>query len=460
MLSIRLLGEMQVARDGVPLVLPPSRKTRGLLAYLTLADRPLRRERLCSMFWDVPNDPKGALRWSLSKLRLLVDEPDHSRILATRDSVAFDATGAHVDFLAIRKQLKTAPDAISVRCLEHLAAEFRGEFLEGLDVPDSHEFEHWRIAFREEARALHKRVLAALVDRLRDTPAAGIVHARNAVQLDPADTALHMALLRLLANAGQREAAEEQYTVSLRQLEAEGVPSTPLVLAWRQLRQRPADPLPLEAGNADTALQPVPGSTIDNNAGAVVSAAEAQTSPPAEIWAEGERKFASVLVASVHGGSTADSDPEEASRQADALSAAAHVATRFGGIISSAVGGTIVALFGAPRTLEDHAVQACRAALAMRAALLEEGAGRLDLRACLDAGEVLVRSGILAPEAIGQPVQTAGQAVHRLPLGVVAATQDIRDRTRGYFRFRSLDPINLADRDVPILMLALQQSAG
>jgi DNA-binding SARP family transcriptional activator len=61
MLSIRLLGEMQVARDSVPLLLPPSRKTRGLLAYLTLVDWPLRRERLCSMFWDVPNDPKGAL---------------------------------------------------------------------------------------------------------------------------------------------------------------------------------------------------------------------------------------------------------------------------------------------------------------------------------------------------------------------------------------------------------------
>ena len=76
MLGIRLLGEMEIMRRGERLELPPSRKTRGLLAYLALASRPLRRDRLCALLWDAPDDPKGALRWSLSKLRSLVNDPD------------------------------------------------------------------------------------------------------------------------------------------------------------------------------------------------------------------------------------------------------------------------------------------------------------------------------------------------------------------------------------------------
>jgi hypothetical protein len=64
-LEIRVLGDFAVARDGAPIHLPPSRKTRALLAYLAIDGRKHRRERLCELFWEVPDDPRGALRWSL-----------------------------------------------------------------------------------------------------------------------------------------------------------------------------------------------------------------------------------------------------------------------------------------------------------------------------------------------------------------------------------------------------------
>ncbi len=75
MLEFRVLGEFEVIRGGAPVTLPPSRKTRALLAYLALTGQKHRRERLCEIFWDVPDDPRGALRWSLSKIRPFVDEP-------------------------------------------------------------------------------------------------------------------------------------------------------------------------------------------------------------------------------------------------------------------------------------------------------------------------------------------------------------------------------------------------
>src|SRR5262245_19354214 len=72
-LEIRVLGDFAVLRNGENVGLPPSRKTRALLAYLAVTNHPQHRDRLCTMFWDVPDDPRGALRWSLSKIRQIVN---------------------------------------------------------------------------------------------------------------------------------------------------------------------------------------------------------------------------------------------------------------------------------------------------------------------------------------------------------------------------------------------------
>jgi len=108
-LGLRLLGEIEVLRDGAREALPPSRKTRALLAFLAATGKPHRRERLCTMFWNLPADPRGSLRWSLSRLRALVDEPDAPRIVATRDTVAFEPRGADVDLLVIRERVANFP---------------------------------------------------------------------------------------------------------------------------------------------------------------------------------------------------------------------------------------------------------------------------------------------------------------------------------------------------------------
>ena len=72
--EVRLLGEFELRRGGAAVALPASRKTRALLAYLLLTARPVRRERLCEIFFDIPDDPRGALRWSLSKIRALLGD--------------------------------------------------------------------------------------------------------------------------------------------------------------------------------------------------------------------------------------------------------------------------------------------------------------------------------------------------------------------------------------------------
>ena len=96
-LEFRFLGDFEVRKDGRALPLPPSKKTRALLAYLSLQSRHFRREQLCQLLWDIPDDPRGSLRWSLSKLRRLVDDDGHARVLADRDRVGLDATDISID---------------------------------------------------------------------------------------------------------------------------------------------------------------------------------------------------------------------------------------------------------------------------------------------------------------------------------------------------------------------------
>src|SRR6516225_7160863 len=58
-LKLAVLGDFKVFRDRQPVPLPPSKKTRALLAYLAVVQRPQRRERLCEMFWEIPDDPRA-----------------------------------------------------------------------------------------------------------------------------------------------------------------------------------------------------------------------------------------------------------------------------------------------------------------------------------------------------------------------------------------------------------------
>src|SRR6516165_3424524 len=86
-----LLGPLQVIRNGKPRPQPPSRKVRALLAYLAILARPVSREKLCELLWDVADDPRAELRWCLSKLRPLIDGPKTKRLIADRKQVQIEA---------------------------------------------------------------------------------------------------------------------------------------------------------------------------------------------------------------------------------------------------------------------------------------------------------------------------------------------------------------------------------
>jgi TolB-like protein/DNA-binding SARP family transcriptional activator/pimeloyl-ACP methyl ester carboxylesterase/Tfp pilus assembly protein PilF len=229
-LSLRFLGEPKIERDGVALALPRSRKTRALLAYLAVTNRVHRREKLCELFWDLPDDPRGALRWSLSKIRNLVDEPAAPRILADRETVAFSTREAQVDALELARAIATGLQGLATRDLAALAEGFGGEFLEGLDLPDQHGFHTWLIAQREQARAQRIALLNALIDRLKSDPESALPHARALTEIDSYEEAYWARLVRLLAATGRRREAEEQCELAFRIMAENGIEPTGLLL--------------------------------------------------------------------------------------------------------------------------------------------------------------------------------------------------------------------------------------
>jgi len=251
-LELKFLGDLAVIRDGQSVALPPSKKTRALLAYLALNRRPFRRERLCELLWEVPDDPRGSLRWSLSKLRRLVDDESRQRIVADRATVEFDATDVAIDVATLKALADDTLEDQPLERLEHAAVHYRGNPLEGLELPNFHEFDAWCVTERELVTRAQTRVLTALLRRLPQDPERALPHARELARIAPYDEAARAALVRLLLALGRKDQACRQYEVGVRMLrEAGAVPTGVLERAWRH-RPETAAPTPAVPGDEVT----------------------------------------------------------------------------------------------------------------------------------------------------------------------------------------------------------------
>jgi class 3 adenylate cyclase/tetratricopeptide (TPR) repeat protein len=106
-----------------------------------------------------------------------------------------------------------------------------------------------------------------------------------------------------------------------------------------------------------------------------------------------ERKVATVLFADLVGSTAlgSEQDPERTRALLDRFyDAMAEEIEQAGGTVEKFVGDAVMAAFGAPAALEDHAERALHAALAMQRRLRELFGDRLALRIGVNTGEVVV----------------------------------------------------------------------
>lgn len=246
--AVSLLGPLEVEQRGQRRNLPRSKKTRALLAYLAATGRPHRRERLCSLLWDVTDDPRGALRWSLSRLRKIFDGP-REIITADREEVAFVAREAVIDARELTIAVRRGLDTLDTAELERLASMPRGAFLEGLELPDFLDYNAWCIAERERLRQEHCCLLEALVLRYADQPERALPHARQRARLDQLDVSAQTQLLQLLVQNGASEEARQRFSGVLRLWREVGAAgSNELRIAWQRMQTpRASDPVAVDS---------------------------------------------------------------------------------------------------------------------------------------------------------------------------------------------------------------------
>jgi DNA-binding SARP family transcriptional activator len=250
-LEIRMLGPLTLRRQGVALRLPGSRKVRALFGYLALSSNAVPRSQLCELLWDVPNDPRGELRWCLSKIRSLVDEPDRQRVTTNGDTVSLDLSDCSVDTAQVAQAVQGGLATLPAERLRELVALFNGEVLEDVDLDRSPAFNNWLIAQRRRFRACRAALLERLVDDASDDEA--LQHLEQWLELAPFDQRVHKIMLEALARRGRIREGEEHLAAVIRLFESEGLEAAPIRDIWRTARTQ-ADAVPLRQPAASAAV--------------------------------------------------------------------------------------------------------------------------------------------------------------------------------------------------------------
>jgi len=185
----------------------------------------------------------------------------------------------------------------------------------------------------------------------------------------------------------------------------------------------------------------------------------------------GERKFVTVLFADIYQSTalTEDLDPEEARHLLDSaidrMAAAVH---RYDGIVNKVLGDGIMALFGAPLALEDHAARACYAAVsmqdAMRAAAAEarrEFGAEVQARIGLHSGEVLVRAikndFSVDYDATGNAVSIASRMEQTALPGTIRLSHETWRLVENLINATSLGPIPIKGLSTPLDVYELRE---
>jgi len=166
--------------------------------------------------------------------------------------------------------------------------------------------------------------------------------------------------------------------------------------------------------------------------------AEPQPTPLAPVD-DGERKRISVLFADIRN-STAlidGADPEvAAARFAPVIAAMREAVDRYNGVVNDVLGDGVMALFGAPKPAEDHAVLACMAALAIQEQVHALNDPDIGVRVGIHSGEVVVRSVqtslTTSLGAVGAAVHLANRMEQLAEVGGVYCSADTYEQARQY----------------------------
>jgi DNA-binding SARP family transcriptional activator/class 3 adenylate cyclase len=448
-MEFRILGPLEVIRDGHPLSLGGA-KQRALLAILVLhANQVVSADGLIDLLWgeEAPPTAGNTLQVYISQLRKTVEPTRASRgpsnVIARRPpGYVLQADEDDIDARRFARRVEEGRAALAEGRYEDAASVLR-DALAQWRGPALADFTYEPFAQSEITR-LEELRMAAIEDRISADLALGR-HASFIGELDalvaqyPLREALRGHLMLALYRSGRQAEALQVYQDTRRALDEElGIdPSSALQHLHQGILVQDSG---LELAPRTIVL---PEAAACENCGAPVAAdgdlcddcAAASVRQPLFV-----RKTVSVLSCEVALSSArADLDPEAMQVATDRLAQSARaVVERHGGTMAApAYGDHFVAVFGVPALHEDDALRALSAASEVRSTLTDV-AGRLEpawqleveLRLAVNTGEIVVDAS--APAGAfpsGEAVTRTVRLGRAAPAGEILVTDATRHLT-------------------------------
>jgi class 3 adenylate cyclase len=165
-----------------------------------------------------------------------------------------------------------------------------------------------------------------------------------------------------------------------------------------------------------------------------------------------ERKVATVLFADlVDSTKLGEQDPERTRLLLDRFyEAMSEEVGRVGGTLEKFAGDAVMAAFGAPAALEDHAERALHSALAMRRRLHELFGGRIELRIGVNTGDVVVDTDAHSSFVTGDAVNVCARLEQHASPGEILVGERTATAARGAFEFGPPQRIEAKGKSEPV----------
>jgi DNA-binding SARP family transcriptional activator len=444
--QLSLLGRFELAGPDGPIDLT-SRKLAGLLAFLACsAPEPQSRDQLMALLWGSHFEAQARqnLRQALTRLRRVLGE---DRLISTGETISLKPGAIGSDVARFETLLADG----SWDGLKAAVGLYRGQLLGDIAIPEE-AWTEWLGVRRQRLEGLALDAMLKLGEQELQlgNHEQALSAANRAIAINNLREDAHRLVIRTLAGSGRRAGALKHYEYVVALLKRElGVEPDPAIVSLAVELRKPRAAKPGPEAKSRPASEP--------NAAPHTSAVEEPDLPDGDLPA-GERKHVTALYADLKESLelVAQRDPEEALRIFEAvLKLMTQAVHRYEGTVTLVTGDGIMALFGVPLALEDHAVRACYAALQIQGAVTQCAKGPhrspivpILVRAGLNSGEVVIRSIANGPRteyrAMGQTTHVAGRLGQSAAPGALLVSAETFRLAEGHVQVKPLEPGNIS----------------
>ena len=198
-------GDFRVFKAGQAIELPRSKKSRALLAFLFVTNRPQRRERLCEYFFENTNDPKRSLRWSLCVLKKVFPQTHCKLIHADYERISLDHEQIDSDYDRLKAIVEG--DMLPALVFKQAKITMRREFLAGVDLENLEQYSVWLKSARERILDLKEQLYSKAIDTSGLTFVQREAAAREWLEFRPFSQDAAIALVKAIQDQGQEDTA-------------------------------------------------------------------------------------------------------------------------------------------------------------------------------------------------------------------------------------------------------------